>query len=67
MSKPTGVFKFMVPVYVTVREGRVSEVHVVDETSFDVGDCELIEGEDLEAVVEAANDGHDWPAWEFGW
>ena len=70
---PSGVFVYMVPVYVTVFDGIVDEVHVADETSFDASDCELIEGDPikgdtLEALVAAATDiDAGWPAWEFGW
>lgn len=71
----TGVFKFMVPVFVTMVDGHVSEVHVADETDVRVADCELIEkssaqvadADALHALVRAANNGQDWPSWEFGW
>jgi hypothetical protein len=65
--KPSGVFMYRVPVYVTLVDGWVDEVHVADETSFEVCDCELIEGRSLAALVRAANDCSDWPSWEFGW
>ena len=67
-----GVFKFTVPVFVTVTNGTVDEVHVADETTFDISDCELIEGDPAEgnglaALVAVALDDADWPSWEFGW
>ena len=72
----SAVFRFWVPVYVTVEDGKVTEVHVDDSAPargyHDVQpDPDLIEGEGedlLSAAVSAAFDGdQDWPAWEFGW
>jgi len=64
------VFRFMVPVYVTVSEGRVRAVHVED--SVPVEGAVLIDTDEddgplaLKRAVEIAGDS-EWPAWRFGW
>jgi hypothetical protein len=65
--EPTGVFTFLVPVTVTVEAGRVTEVHVADETTPTAENSKLIEGDNLRELLAAANNGQDWPAWELGW
>lgn len=65
-AKPTGVFSYRVAVDVTIKDGKVTAITVNDETPFAVADCELIEGDNLDALVLAAINDDDWPAWKFG-
>ena len=61
------VFQYFVPVHVEVEDGLVSRVTVIDETP--VRDPDVVEGdpEYLAQAVSAADDGQDWPSWQFGY
>ena len=61
------VFQYFVPVHVEVEDGLVSRVTVIDETP--VRDPDVVEGdpEYLAQAVAAADDGQDWPSWQFGY
>ena len=61
------VFQFLVPVHVEVEDGIVTCITVIDETP--VRDPILVAGdaELLPAAVAAADDGQDWPSWQFGY
>ncbi|MEP7457604.1 hypothetical protein [Phyllobacterium sp. SB3] len=61
------IFQYLVPVHVEVEDGQVVAVVILDDTP--VKDPTLVEGDarDLDAAVAAANDGQDWPSWEFGY
>ena len=77
------VLRFWVPVYVTITDGLVDEVHVDDGASargyHDMQpDPDLIEEDEklaklapddaLDRAIKAAfEDSDDWPSWEFGW
>lgn len=59
-------FMYFVPVYVTVKDGRVVSVSVddcepVQDPAFSHGDEAY-----FPKCVEDAEDGQSWPAWEFG-
>lgn len=61
------VFLYFVPVHVEVEDGLVSRVTVIDETP--VREPTVVEGdpEYLAQAVAAADDGQDWPSWQFGY
>ena len=61
------VFQYLVPVHVEVEDGLVTCVTVIDETP--VRDPIVVEGDEsyLSAAVAAADDGQDWPSWQFGY
>lgn len=69
LAMPTGrvVFQFLVPVHVEVEDGIVTCVTVIDETP--VRDPIFIEGDAdlLPSALAAADDGQDWPSWQFGY
>ena len=60
------VFQYLVPVHVEVEDGLVACVSVIDETP--VRDPTFVEGDAsyLADAVAAADDGQDWPSWQFG-
>jgi len=61
------VFSYLVPVHVTVEDGIVADVVVIDETP--IRDPTLIGG-DADQLAEAitdANNGQAWPSWRFGY
>ena len=60
------VFQYLVPVHVEVEDGLVACVTVIDETQ--VRDPTFVEGavSYLAEAVAAADDGQDWPSWQFG-
>jgi len=61
------VFQYLVPVHLEVEDGLVTCVTVIDETP--VRDPIVVEGDEsyLSAAVAAADDGQDWPSWQFGY
>ena len=61
------VFQYLVPVHVEVEDDLVVRVTVIDETP--VRDPTVVEGnpEYLAQAVAAADDGQDWPSWQFGY
>lgn len=61
------VFQYLVPVHVEVEEGQVVAVTIIDETP--VTNPTVVEGDTdyLAEAVAAADDGQDWPSWEFGY
>ena len=61
------VFPSLVPVHVEVEDDLVVRVTVIDETP--VRDPDVVEGdpEYLAQAVAAADDGQDWPSWQFGY
>ena len=67
MSTGRVVFQYLVPVHVEVEHGIVNCVTVIDETP--VRDPIFVEGDAdlLPAAVAAADDGQDWPSWQFGY
>mgnify|MGYP001765705383 FL=1 len=69
LPMPTGrvVFQFFVPFHVEIEDGTVTCVTVIDETP--VRDPILVEGAPdlLPAAIAAADDGQDWPSWQFGY
>ena len=60
------VFQYLVPVHVEVEDGLVACVSVIDETP--VRDPTFVDGDAsyLADAVAAADDGQDWPSWQFG-
>lgn len=59
------VFQYWVPVHVEVEDGIVTRVILIDEAP--ISNPTLVEGDDLEAAVDAAENGQAWPSWEFGY
>ncbi|HWJ75226.1 MAG TPA: hypothetical protein VNX29_18865 [Kaistia sp.] len=61
------VFQYVVPVHVEVEDGLVARVTVIDETP--VRNPTVVEGDPkyLTQAVAAADDGQDWPSWQFGY
>jgi hypothetical protein len=60
------VFQYLVPVHVEVEDGLVTCVTVIDETP--VRDPIVVEGdESYLSAAAAADDGQDWPSWQFGY
>ena len=70
-SSPTPVrrvvFQYLVPVHVEVEDDLVVRVTVIDETP--VRDPTVVDGDPdyLTQAVAAADDGQDWPSWQFGY
>ena len=60
------IFQYLVPVQVEVEDGLVVCVTVIDETP--VQHPTFVEGDAsyLADAVAAADDGQDWPSWQFG-
>ena len=60
------VFQYLVPVHVTVEDGFVAAVTVLDGTP--VRDPTFVAGDAayLSEAVAASYDGQAWPSWEFG-
>lgn len=71
------VLRFWVPVYVTIEDDRVTDVHIDDAAPASgyhnvQPDPDIIEGDDTDefraAAIDVAFNGDlDWPSWEFGW
>ena len=61
------VCKYLVPVQVEAEDVIVARVTVIDETP--VRDPDVVEGDPdyLAQAVAAADDGQDWPSWQFGY
>ncbi len=71
----TTVIRYMVPLYVTVQDGRVRRVQIDDSlgTISDPPGAELVDTDEQDAVaaLNAADDvckngDEPWPSWEFG-
>lgn len=59
-----------VPVYIVIKDGRISRVVVYDEM-LDVRTAQLVNRQDGDEItqklaIDIATEC-EWPAWEFGW
>lgn len=67
MSEVT--FSYLVPVHVTVEDGVVKRVVVIDDTPVEHATAVELDTspDEIAAAVEAAENGQSWPSWEFGY